>query len=62
MITESNAIKIFNLIHDGQSDYAYAYGLNIDQDNNDVINHLQINKSKDIYDVIEKNGFYKRFI
>ena len=54
MITESNAIKIFNLIHDGQSDYAYAYGLNIDQDNNDVINHLQINKSKDIYDVIEK--------
>ncbi len=54
MITESNAIKIFNLIHDGQSDYAYTYGLNIDQDNNDVINHLEINKSKDIYDVIEK--------
>jgi len=54
MITESNAIKIFNLIHNGESDHAYAYGLNIDQDNNDVINHLEINKSKDIYDVIEK--------
>jgi hypothetical protein len=54
MITESNAIKIFNLVHSGESDHAYAYGLNIDQDNNELINHLQINKSKDIYNVIEK--------
>ena len=54
MITESNAIKIFNLVHNGESDHAYAYGLNIDQDNNELINHLQINKSKDIYNVIEK--------
>ena len=54
MITESTAIEIFNLIHTGESDYAYAYGLNIDQDNNELINHLEINKSKDIYQVIEK--------
>jgi hypothetical protein len=54
MINESNAFEIFNLIHKGESDYAYAYGLNIDQDNNELITHLEINKSKDIYDVLEK--------
>jgi hypothetical protein len=54
MINESNAFEIFNLIHKGESDYAYAYGLNIDQDNNEPITHLEINKSKDIYDVLEK--------
>ena len=54
MINESTALQIFNLIHTGESDYAYAYGLNIDQDNNETINHLEINKSKDIYKVIEE--------
>jgi hypothetical protein len=54
MITESNAIKIFNLVHNGESDYAHAYGLNIDEQDDTVINHLEINKSKDVYQVIEK--------
>jgi len=54
MITESSAIEIFNLIYKGESDYAHAYGLNIDNDNNEVINHIEIDKSKDVYQVIEK--------
>jgi hypothetical protein len=54
MITESTALEIFNLVHNGESEYAYAYGLNVDQDNSEVINHIEIDKSKDVYEVIEK--------
>ena len=54
MINESSALEIFKLIHKGESDYAYAYGLNIDEDNIEPITHLEINKSRDIYDVLEK--------
>jgi hypothetical protein len=54
MINESSALEIFKLIHKGESDYAYAYGLNIDEDNTEPITHLEINKSRDIYDVLEK--------
>jgi len=54
MITESTALEIFNLVHNGESEYAYAYGLNVDQDNSEVINHIEIDKSKDVYQVIEK--------
>ena len=54
MITESTALQIFNLVHNGESEYAYAYGLNVDQDNSEIINHIEIDKSKDVYQVIEK--------
>ena len=51
MISSASAINIFNLLHDGKSDYAYAYGLNIED--NKIVNHLQIHKAKDVYAVLE---------
>lgn len=51
MISPAGAVNVFNLLHDGQSDYAYAYGLNIED--NKIVNHLQIHKAKDIYAVLE---------
>ncbi len=51
MFSSESVINIFNLIHDGESDYAYAYGLNIED--NEIVNHLQIEKKKDIYSLIE---------
>jgi len=52
MITPVSSLNIFNLLHQGESNYAYAYGLNIE--NKKIVNHLQICKGKDIYHVLEK--------
>lgn len=51
MVSPDTAIDIFNLIHKGNSNYAHAYGLNIQDDK--IVNHLQINRSKDVYAVLE---------
>lgn len=52
MITPASTVNIFNLLHQGESNYAYAYGLNVE--GNKIANHLEIYKDKDIYDVLEK--------
>lgn len=52
VITPASAINIFNLIHEGESKYAYAYGLNIED--KQIVNHLEICKHMDVYNVLEK--------
>lgn len=53
MINEETALKVYHLIHPGETKQAHAFGLNID-DNENIINHLEIFKGNDIYQVLEK--------
>lgn len=53
MIDEFLAIDIFTKIHKNESKYAYAYGLNLDESNNILLNFIELKKSLDIYQLIE---------
>ena len=53
MINEETALKVYHLIHPGQTKDAHAFGLNIDENEN-IINHLEISRGGDIYQVLEK--------
>jgi hypothetical protein len=53
MINEETALKVYHLIHPGETKDAHAFGLNIDENEN-IINHLEISKGRDIYQVLEK--------
>jgi hypothetical protein len=53
MINEETALKVYHLIHPGETKNAHAFGLNID-DNENIINHLEISQGRDIYQVLEK--------
>lgn len=53
MISESFAIEIFNLYHKGESENAMAYGLNIDDIENNIINSTLILSKPDVYQLID---------
>lgn len=53
MISESLAIKIFNLLHQGDSEEAFAYGLELDEIENNIINSFLLASEQDVYDLIK---------
>ena len=53
MINEFLAIDIFTKTHKGDSKFAYAYGLNLDESNNILLNYIELKKSVDLYQLIE---------
>ena len=54
MITEELALRLFEACHNPQADNAYAYGVNKDDIDNNIINPIELGHQPDIYQLIEK--------
>lgn len=53
MITEEIAIRLFQSCHKGETENAYAYGINKDDIDNNIINPIELGHQSDIYQLVE---------